>query len=218
MFGRTPFYNLVPASRRQAARAARSRGGSILISVLAFTVVISFIITGVATCTVSHYSRASSEADYAEAIDLADAGFNYELRKISQNAGSADQYNSTTQSGVTYSFGNGSFTVYCTNEDGSTPWSNSSDSATGFHYLYIISTGTVHGISRTVKAMAKGAPSNSNINVYAVTSGSFAGNTVVSNVGTNGSLNVQGSSTITGAVSFNGPSANWASGSNTAGS
>jgi len=223
MFGSTSFRTLGPArrgrsSRRQETRNARSRSGSVLIGALAFTVVFAFVITGVATCTISHYSRATTEASYASAIDLADAGFNYELRKISQDPTQADQISAAHPSGMTYNFAGGSFTVYCANADGSTPWTNSTDTGTGYHYLYIVSTGTVNGVSRTIKAMAQGAPTNSNINVYAVSSGSFAGNTVVSNVGTNGSLNVQGSSIIQGTVSFNGPSANWASGSLVAGS
>ena len=85
MFGSTFTLTRRPIALRRSLRLfstrnARSRSGSVFISVLAFTVVIAFIITGVATCTVSHYSRACTEANYAEAIDLADAGFNYELR------------------------------------------------------------------------------------------------------------------------------------------
>src|SRR6266571_582043 len=103
-------------------RRIRSRRGGVLLTTLAFVVVISVIMAGMATLSVSYYARAGVESDYAAALDLAEAGVNYELRKISANAGNADQAGSHSPPGVTYSLGNGTFTVYCINKDGSVPW------------------------------------------------------------------------------------------------
>jgi len=99
----------------------RQHRGGILITTLVFAVVIAFLLAGVGTFIVSHLSRESTESSHAGALDLAEAGVDYELRQISVNTSNADQYNSTTQSGVTYTLGNGTYTVYCENTDGSTP-------------------------------------------------------------------------------------------------
>ena len=185
-----------------------------MISVLAFSVVTSVLLAGVATFTLSHISRAYSESYYVGALDLAEAGVNFEIRAISQSVTNADQYNNSTGQGVTYSFGKGSYTIYCTNKDGSTPWIIQPDPTTGIYYFYVISTGTLNGVSRTVKVLVKGHQETSSYwGTFAVTSGSFAGNTLTSSVGTNGTLDAVGSTSISGNVSFNGLGSGWVSGS-----
>ena len=184
------------------------RRGAILISVLAFTVVTSVLLAGIASCTISSISRAYTESYYTAALDIAEAGVNTEIRKISVNASNVDQFNSSTGQGVTYSFGNGSYTIYCTNVDGSTPWIAPND-------LYILCTGTLNGVSRSVKVMCKGA-SNAAKGKYAIytidSTNNFDGSAmnITGDLGTNALLSFNGSPGITGAIYFNGyPSANW---------
>ena len=99
--------------------------------------------------TVSYYARSKTEADYQAALPLAEAGVNYEFRKISSNIANADQKSGGNPNGVTYALGPGTLTVYCTNKDGSIPWSPPAN-------LYVVSTGTINGVSRTVKIASKG--------------------------------------------------------------
>jgi len=191
-------------------RLRRQRRGGILITALAFSVIIAFLLAGVGTFTISHLSREVTESSYSGALDLAEAGANYELRKVSVNAGNADQFSSTTQSGVTYTLGSGSFTVYCENTDGSTPWVAPND-------LYIVSTGTLNGVSRTTKVMCKGYASTA-VGKYAIytmngiSTWSGASLTVNGDVGTNGQLSFTGSPGVSGTIYFNGPSAGWSGG------
>src|ERR1700694_3503931 len=102
----------------------RKRPGSALISALVFTVITAICLAGIGTLSVSHYNRASVEGDYAAALNLAEAGINYEIRKISRDATTADQAGSSTPPGTTVSFGGGTFRVYCSNRDGTTPWAS----------------------------------------------------------------------------------------------
>ena len=80
----------------------RYQRGGILLTTLAFTVVISLLLAGIATLTVSHYGRIQVETDYQIALDLAEAGVNYEFRKISANTANADQTGSSNPPGSTY--------------------------------------------------------------------------------------------------------------------
>lgn len=193
-------------NRRTAAvrRCSRSRHrGGILISVLAFTVITSVLLAGVTTNTLSGLSRASTESYYAGALDIAEAGVNYELRKVSTNAANADQYNSSTSSGVTYSFGNGSYTIYCTNTNGSTPWVAPND-------MYIICTGTENGVSRSLKVMAKGSNAGGKYAIFAIKTGTLNNKPIINgNVGTDGTLTFTNTPTVTGTISFNGAGSNW---------
>src|SRR5579862_4596628 len=60
------------------SRARRQRGG-VFIAVLAFVLIISIVIAGMATLSTSHYARSYTESDYNAALSLAEAGLNYEL-------------------------------------------------------------------------------------------------------------------------------------------
>jgi Tfp pilus assembly protein PilX len=133
---------------RRSRRRIHNVHGAMLISVLAIVVVISLVLAGSMALTVTYFGRVHIEADYAAALDTAEAGVNYELRKISQDATTADQAGTTTPPGTSYNFGNGAFCVYCTNRDGSTPWMPGTP-------LYIYSIGTVQGVSRTIRVATK---------------------------------------------------------------
>jgi len=143
-----PGVSLIMQATRRPKCHFRNVRGSILISVLVFVAVISLILVGAMTLTVSYSGRVHTEADYVASLDVAEAGVNYEIRKISQDATKADQAGSTTPPGVSYLFGNGAFRVYCANRDGSTPWTPNNP-------LYIYSTGTVNGTARTVRVATK---------------------------------------------------------------
>ncbi len=177
-----------------------------LISALAFTVIIAVCLAGIGTLCVSHYSRASVDGDFASALNLAEAGVNYEFRKISQNAANADQKGGANPPGVTYAFGSGAFRVYCTNKDGSVPWVAPNN-------LYVISTGVVNGVSRTVKASAKGFGATANYALFGVAEGIINGTaaTVNGDVGTDGFFTFNGHPSVVGNVNFNGPGSDWQS-------
>lgn len=63
----------------------RLRSGAALITAIAFTMVVTMLVGGVATLAVQHRERGQIEADNSSALLLADAGINYELRYISDN-------------------------------------------------------------------------------------------------------------------------------------
>ena len=106
----------------------RRQFGGVLITALIFATIISLFALGVAMVATSHMSRNSAEADYATAIQLADAGINHELRWLGDNPPQAGTrahqlYPSTGQPGpqtVNLPDG-GSYTVAVMNEDGSGP-------------------------------------------------------------------------------------------------
>ena len=142
---------------RRSHKNRRQHGG-VLITTLLIAVIIAIIMAGIGILSVSYYSGAMTASNYAASINLADAGVNYELRKLTQNSSTADQF-----PGVTYNFGGGTFKVYCTNRDGTTPWISPNP-------LYVYSVGTINGISRTVRAAAK------NVNTVNFNLASVSGN------------------------------------------
>ncbi|MDE2126619.1 MAG: hypothetical protein KGJ62_08520 [Armatimonadetes bacterium] len=167
-----------------------------------FIGIVSMITAGVLTLATAHYSRASTEANYAAALDAAEAGANFELRKISDDVTQADGAGST--GGAAYALSDGGFKVYCTSRTGG-PFIPGQT-------LYIYSTGTVNGLSRTVQLAAKpgSAQGKDNYVLYGVTSGFRSGNSrAVGNIGSNGDLSWSGPATVSGKVIFNGPGAGW---------
>lgn len=166
-----------------------------------------------ARLAVSHYERTQVESDYACALNLAEAGVNYEYWKISQDPTTADQVSQSNPQGVTYSYGNGTFTVYCTNMDGSTPWSVPSN-------LYVVCTGTLNGTSRTIKVSSKGFNPPGKYAIYTMNSLSVWNGTAISitgDVGTNNQFDFSGHPGISGDVYFDGPAAGWYNGNNPGG-
>ncbi len=122
--------------------------GATLVTTLFFTLITTTLLAGIATYSVSHQVRVKADSDYASALALAEAGINYEIRKLGVSPDTVGQRNSPdtppNNSGL-----QGTFSVYCVNQDaGETNWTTASST------LYIYSTGTVGGISRTVKVGA----------------------------------------------------------------
>lgn len=177
--------------------------GVAIIGVLIFILITTILLAGVGTYAVSHQTRADVDMRYAAALDLAEAGVNFELRRISQDTALADNCPGTARN-----LGEGTFTVYCANRDGSTPW-------TPPDYLDIISTGTIDGVSRTVRASVKGYMADGNYAIYTMEGTSFwngSAISIVGDIGTNGYFDFSGHPGISGSVYFNGPNAGWADG------
>src|SRR2546423_3467849 len=117
-------------------RQVRPIRGVVIISVLFFLLIVSILLLGVGTFAASNQQRATIDVQYAQAMDLAEAGINYEFRKTSNDFNSADQQSAK----LITSFGPGTFTVWCTAADGGnwTPGTNN---------LVVWGTGTVSGVT-----------------------------------------------------------------------
>jgi hypothetical protein len=193
------------------------RRGGVLITALVFAMIISLFALGVAVVATGHMSRSSTEADYATAIQLADAGINYELRWLAADAplagARAHQASSPYIGTVSDIPGGGTFSVHVLNENGSSPWAPPNN-------LKIRSTGTINGISRTVEITGQRRTLfgeyavfmvGDDNNVHSMSAREVgklggAGSTVVGNLGTNGGVDWTSgdSSKVQGDVWFNG--------------
>jgi hypothetical protein len=179
--------------------------------VICFVAVTAIVMVGFCQVVVSYYMLSRVESDHDAAIDIADAGVNYELNTISANSANADQAGTGNPPGSLYSFGGGTFRVYCENSNGTTPW-------TPGNSLIVVSTGTVNGAARTVKVTATpvgGSGSNGNYAIYgegtSVANGSV---NINGDVGTNAQLTFNGNVGVTGSVIFNGSGSGWQSNPN----
>ncbi len=183
-----------------------ARHGGVLITTLIISTIVASMIAGLGSLLTSYYSRSMDETNYVSAINLAEAGINYEIRRISASVSNADLPGTGTLLGTTVTFGNGSFRVYCTMSDGSTTWDKSTIP------FCIISTGISASESRTVKiSCTSNYNSGGTASIFAVTSGTANGNpTMTGTVATNGTLSFYGNPTVTGDVVFNGSGAGWA--------
>lgn len=175
------------------------RRGSVLMSTLIFLLITTILLAGVGLCVASHQGRVTREAAYAAALDVAEAGANFELRKISKDASQADQPDKPYQS----SAGSGRYSVYCSARTGG-GW-------TPPNPLYIYSTGTIDGVNRTVRISAIKTGGGADYAIFATKTGRFNGVPYIDgNVGTNGTYTFNGGPTITGRVIFNGPGSDFA--------
>src|SRR5438105_1922288 len=86
-------------------RINRQRGFA-LITTIFFIMIISVLLAGVSKFATSHQIEASIDANTAKALDIAEAGINFEMNKISRNYLVADQF-----PGATYNFGYGTYKV-----------------------------------------------------------------------------------------------------------
>lgn len=193
------------------------RRGGVLITALVFALIISLFALGVAVVATSHMSRSATEADYATAIQLADAGINHELRWLALDAPQvgalAHQADAPYVGTVADIAGGGQFSVHVLNDDGTSPWVPTNS-------LRIRSTGTINGISRTVEITGQRRTLFGEYAVYMVGDDNDvhsqssrevgklggSGSTVVGNLGTNGGVDwTSGDSTkVQGDVWFNG--------------
>ena len=188
--------------KRAVKQCRRRRSGGVLISALVFTVIISMLLAGIGTLSLSHYARAKADGDYLSALDIAEAGINYEFNKISQNASLVDLVG--TGSGTTYAFGGGSFQIYATNKNG-TPWTPGAA-------MYVYSKGTINGVSRTLRVSGKSQGFTSpDYAIFGTDEAVIdqAASVISGDLGTNNSLILNNVPTITGFIDFNGPSAHW---------
>ncbi len=186
--------------RRSRAR----RRGAVLVGVLFLIVIITVMVMGMGQLAVAHRHRADTESRYAAALDLAEAGINYELNRLTSGSSAH-----VTGSPGTGTLGSGtwagSFSVYCTKTDGTAIADASSPPST----ILIVSTGTVSGFKRTVRIQAKGG-SAYNYAVYSKISGVINGTqTIDGSVGTSGTVTINGSAnTISdGTIGLHGSSA-----------
>ncbi|MGI8922733.1 MAG: DUF7305 domain-containing protein [Fimbriimonadales bacterium] len=185
----------------------RLRGG-VLVTVLVFAAILSLFLAGVARLAVAHYSRANVEADNAAAIQLADAGINFELRWVSDDPRDPNRAHQAQHAEGQ----NGAYTGTVEGVPGSYVVSVRNDSVAGPWYapapMAIQSTGTVNGISRTVEIKGEKHSIFDEYAVYALQTGTLNGNqtVVIGNYGTNGVLTINGTGTlaVNGEVWFNG--------------
>ena len=180
----------------------RTSQGFVLLSALVFTLVIATLLAGIGTFATSHRTQAEVDADHVKALDIAEAGINTQFRKISQNPALADQY-----PGTTYSFGGGTYKIYCINRDGTYPW------VPGTTGLAVVCTGTFDGVSRTIRVSAKQIDNTPDFALFTtgrttVTNGTAL--TVNGDIGSNGTIGFNGSPTINGSIYFEGPASGWA--------
>lgn len=173
----------------------KTRGG-ILVTSLVFSVVFTFVMTGIGTLAFSHYSRTSTDIAHAKALDLAEAGINYELYKLN-----LDATNASPATGATYPLGDGTFTVKVTNRDG-TAWSGGTDIA-------IESVGEVAGLQRTVQVNAKKIEPlavSPGLAAFSIEPGQICspGVRVTGDIGTNTRWDIRDGATISGRIKYHG--------------
>jgi hypothetical protein len=177
-----------------------------LVTSIIFIGIVSVMLGGMATYAASHSMKAEVDSDWVKALDIAEAGVNTELSKISR--GLAADLTPTS-----YSYGGGSYTVWVTQRDAngveSTPWATPNP-------LVIYSKGTFDGVSRTVRVTARGISAGHEYAIYAtgpgVSTGMGSSPVVVGDVGANGLMTFTASPQIQGEIYFNGPEAGWGSG------
>lgn len=156
----------------------RHQRGMALLLALAVTAIISALLSGLLLLSVSHLALSHTNSAYANALNLAEAGINWELWKISHDRNAADQSPVT----VEYPSGSGRFfTVHVEAYPSGGTWVPPSD-------LWVIGVGTVDGVSRTVRVVTRGATD-------------FFGHYALFGMD---QLDVGGSATINGATGTNG--------------
>ena len=182
-----------------ATNGPKRMRGAAFITVLIFLLVTAILLSGIGMFAASHQARAHSDANYASALQLAEAGANTEFRKITLDPLQADQ------NWTTYTFGGGTYRVRVTQREANgtevTPWIPPND-------LFVYSRGTVDGVTREVKVSVKAFLAKGDYAVYGINSLNVQGNVqVTGDIGSNGPVTVGNSSDIDGSVYLNGPNA-----------
>ncbi len=170
-------------------RGCDERGMALALALVAI-LIISILLAGIMLLSVTHYSLSNTNNDYANALNLAEAGINWELNKISRDAALADN----TPFSVEFPAGSGRFfEVYVRDYETGGIWVPPAD-------LWVISTGTVDGVSRTVRVRARGHSLFGPEGPYAlfgIKELRVGGNlTAIGAAGTNGLVNVTGTSVV----------------------
>jgi hypothetical protein len=183
-----------------------------LLTALVFASIISVFAAGVGVISTGYLGRSSTEADYATAVQLADAGINYELRWLASDAANVSSrahqaYPANGQPGpytqtVTDIPGSGTFTVSVLNTNGSGPWAPPNG-------IMIRSTGNINGVSRTVEITGKKRGLFGEYAIFSIDEAYLSGTKafVIGNMGTNGPVKFSGGSpeqNVNGYLTFNG--------------
>jgi hypothetical protein len=159
--------------------------------VLALTavVIISTLVVGALLASVSHLHLSYVNNCYANALDLAEAGVNWELWKISHDFLSADNSPATVE--LPADSGR-SFEVHVEAYPGGGGWG-------GLGPFWVISTGTVDGVSRTVRLVARGYGLAGLYAVFGIDSLNIGGNATINGAsGTNGTVTISGNPNLNG--------------------
>jgi hypothetical protein len=160
-----------------------------LVLALVAILIISILLAGSLLLSVSHMSLSNLNNNYANALNLAEAGVNWELWKISTDFLSAD--NSPVTVEVPPDSGR-SFEVHVEAYPGGGAWD-------GLGPFWIISTGTVSGVSRTVRVVARGYGLAGLYALFGIDSLNVGGNATINGAsGTNGTVQIAGSPDING--------------------
>lgn len=205
-------------------RINRAERGASLIMALVFTLITSVILGVIGTFALANLNKATVDSDYMAALNIAEAGINYELQWISQDTSDANRAHQANpangQNGpYTGSISGipGTFTVYVTQWDendpdgpGLSPWYAPQD-------LLVTSIGTVNGVTRVVHARGVRKSIFDEYALYAIEEGTFSGGGASStstqiwgNLGTNGDVTFNGSldtDIVVGDVNLNGGTA-----------
>lgn len=179
---------------KQLHTKSRKSAGFTVLTALAFTIVVGTLLAGVGTVATSHYQRSRVEGTYANAIAVAEAGINYELAKISSNITNPSLADQSTPG--TGSVGGGNYSVYVR------PWGSNCNGTVGTWAppmdMCVESTGTVGGISRTVRVRGVSMSVFGEYAIYAYNSATFNGGGASDKTGTNGNMGSNGTVTFHG--------------------
>jgi hypothetical protein len=186
------------------------------------TFVAALVIGVLGLFVVTNLNKASVDTDYASALNVAEAGLNYELRWISLDTSDPNRaHQKTPSSGQNGPFTgslpgvDGTFTVYVTqydpddpDGDGTSPWFAPED-------MLITSIGEVNGIKRVVRIRGVRKSIFDEYALFALTEGTFSGGGASStatriwgSMGTNGVVTFNGAlgtNIIQGNLTLNGP-------------
>ncbi len=184
--------------------------GSALITALVFTVIIALALAGIGTLTISHYSLANVQAASSDALDLAEAGVNWELYKLTNSGITSADYGDINYSASTYIAPGlpGTFTVTVAAPGGGPVNANTTK-------FTITCTGTVPAANntsarRSVRINAQ--PYSTFYTLYSSSSTNFTDNGIVVNgiSGTNGVQSITSGLSVKPQINsmvFNGTSA-----------
>jgi|SRR5579862_2910252 len=187
---------------RHLSSRPQSEGGLAIISVLFGLLVMSVLLLGVATLASGHQTRASADSNYAAAMDLAEAGVDWEYSQLSANVNNADKTARTVS--TPFGVANTSFTVQCVNRGTTTAWSGPGTN------LDVLSTGTINGTWRQVRVSSKAYNQQGLYALFGINTASIQGHvSVQGDLGTDGAASDGGSSTITGNVYLDGSGASF---------
>jgi hypothetical protein len=166
-----------------------ARGGMALVLALVGIVIVSTLLAGALMLSVSHMSLSYTNSSYANALNLAEAGVNWEFWKISQDFLLADNAPASVELPPG---SNRSFQVHVEAYPGGGTWS-------GLGPFWVISTGTVDGVSRTVRVVARGYGLSGLYALFGIDELNVGGNATINGaVGTNGTVTVAGDPALNG--------------------